>query len=170
MMKRSLLTALFLIVCTIPMLAQSQVKYGFLSYNAILKAMPEYAEAQHQMADLRKKYEAEATYNEQTFKREFAEFLQGQKDFPQNILMKRQRSLQDAMEKNLSFRHEIDSLLHVAETEALAPVRKKLDDAIRTVGLEHGYEYILNTDAHAYPFIHHAVAEDATAYVQGKLK
>lgn len=169
-MKRTILSALFLLMCTLPSLAQSQVKYGFLSYNTILRAMPEYVEAQRQIGELRKKYEAEATYNEQNFKREFAEFLQGQKDFPQNILLKRQRSLQDAMEKNLSFRHEIDSVLHVAETEALAPVRKRLDDAIRAVGLEHGYEYILNTDAHAYPFIHHTVAEDATAFVQGKLK
>lgn len=117
-----------------------------------------------------KKYEAEASYNEQNFKRQFAEFLQGQKDFPQNILLKRQRSLQDAMEKSLSFRHDVDSILTVAEREALAPVRKRLDDAIRAVGLEHGYEYILNTDANAYPFVHHSVAEDATAYVEAKLK
>lgn len=95
---------------------------------------------------------------------------QGQKDFPQNILLKRQRSLQDAMEKSLKFRHDIDSILVCAETEALAPVRKRLDDAIKAVGLEHGYEYIINTDANAYPFIHHAVAEDATTYVKGKLK
>ena len=168
-MKRILLSALFAIGC-MTAVAQSQVKYGFISYNALLQAMPEYTEAQHQMGELRKKYEAEAAYNEQSFKRQFAEFLQGQKDFPQNILLKRQRSLQDAMEKSLKFRHDIDSILVCAETEALAPVRKRLDDAIKAVGLEHGYEYIINTDANAYPFIHHAVAEDANTYVKGKLK
>ncbi len=168
-MKRMLLTAVMLVV-TLTAMAQSQVKYGYLSYNTILQAMPDYAEAQHQMAELRKKYEAEAAYNEKNFKQQFAEFLQGQKDFPQNILLKRQRSLQDAMEKSISFRHDVDSILSVAEREAIAPVRKRLDNAIRAVGLEHGYEYILNTDANAYPFIHHSVAEDATAYVEAKLK
>lgn len=168
-MKRILLTAVMLVV-TLTAMAQSQVKYGYLSYNTILQAMPDYAEAQHQMAELRKKYEAEAAYNEKNFKQQFAEFLQGQKDFPQNILLKRQRSLQDAMEKSISFRHDVDSILSVAEREAVAPVRKRLDDAIRAVGLEHGYEYILNTDANAYPFIHHSVAEDATDYVEAKLK
>lgn len=169
-MKRIFLSALLLVLGTTLAFAQSQVKYGYLSYNALLKAMPEYAEVQHHMGELRQKYEAEAAYNEQSFKRQFAEFLQGQKDFPQNILLKRQRSLQDAMEKSLSFRHDADSILTAAEAEALAPVRKRLDEAIHAVGLEHGYEYILNTDAQAYPFIHHAVAEDATPYVQGKLK
>ena len=168
-MKRILLTAVMLVV-TLTAMAQSQVKYGYLSYNTILQAMPDYTEAQHQMAELRKKYEAEAAYNEKNFKQQFAEFLQGQKDFPQNILLKRQRSLQDAMEKSISFRHDVDSILSVAEREAVAPVRKRLDDAIRAVGLEHGYEYILNTDANAYPFIHHSVAEDATDYVEAKLK
>lgn len=170
-MKRTLITLLLLVVAaTTAALAQSQVKYGYLSYNALLHAMPEYAEAQHQMGELRKKYEAEAAYNEQNFKRQFAEFLQGQKDFPQNIMLKRQRALQDAMEKSLSFRHDADSLLAAAETEAIAPVRKRLDEAIRAVGLEHGYEAIVNTDTNACPFLHHSVAEDATAFVQEKLK
>ncbi len=168
-MKRMLLSAVMLFAVLTAM-AQSQIKYGYLSYNTILRSMPDYTEAQRQMGELKKKYEAEASYNEQNFKRQFAEFLQGQKDFPQNILLKRQRSLQDAMEKSLSFRHDADSLLKVAETEALAPVCKRLDDAIRAVGLEHGYEYIVNTDANTYPFLHHSVAEDATAYVEAKLK
>ena len=125
--------------------AQSAVKYGYLNYDSLLYAMPEYATAQRDLAELRKKYEQEAVYNEKEFKRLFADFLQGQKDFPQNILLKRQRDLQDAMERGLAFRRSADSLLVCAERDLLRPVHTILNAAIRAVGLEHGYEYILNT-------------------------
>lgn len=149
--------------------AQTTVKYGYISYDSLFHAMPEYALVQHNMAELRKKYETEAAYNEQGFKRQFAEFLQGQKNFPQNILLKRQRDLQDAMEKGIAFRREADSILVRAEADMLRPLHQRLSEAIREVGLEHGYEFVVNTDGRSYPFIHPSVAENASVYVLEKL-
>ncbi len=152
-----------------PNQAGAQVRYGSLRYDSLLHAMPEYAEAQAQVRQLREKYELEASYNEMSFKRMFAEFLQGQKDFPQNILLKRQRDLQDEMEKGLAFRREADSLLREAAAAIEEPVRRKLDAAIRTVGLERGYDMIVNLDAETCPFLQPALTEDATRYVWQKL-
>lgn len=168
-MKRILLSLVFgmFAVCTIQ--AQNAKAYGYLSYDSLLHAMPEYVQVQHQMQQLRQKYEAEANYNEQKFRRLYADFLQGQQEFPQNILLKRQRDLQDEMEKGLAFRHEADSLLRVAECQFLRPIREKLRVAIEAVGIERGYHYILNTDSNVYPFKHPAVSEDATPYVRAKL-
>ena len=158
----------FLTIAT-PASAQSQVRFGYVKYDSILVSMPEYASAQKQMEELRKKYEQEALYNEQSFRRQYVEFLQGQKDFPQNILMKRQRDLQVAMERGLNFRHEADSLLKAAEEEMLFPIRQRLDKAIQEVGMEHGYEYIVDIDRQVYPFIHPLVGENANPFVCRKL-
>lgn len=168
-MKRIILTLTLLITATIVAAAQSTVKYGYLSYDALLHSMSAYADAQEQINALRQKYEAETQYNESSFKRQFSEFLQGQKDFPQNILLKRQRDLQEAVERSIAFRHEADSLLAQAEAEIMAPVREQLNEAIRAVGLERGYEYIINTDLNTVPFVHPSVAEDATLFVTRKL-
>lgn len=169
-MKKTFFAAcMLLLASTAALCAQSQVKYGTLRYDSVLRAQPEYVEAQARIADLRAKYEAEAAYNETTFRRMFAEFLQGQKDFPQNIMLKRQRDLQDEMEKGLAFRREADSLLRQAESDMLVPVRTRLDAAIRAVGLEHGYECIVDKDAGTHLFLHPAVTEDATPFVLEKL-
>ena len=85
------------------MQAQSTIKYGTIHYDSLLVSLPQYAQVQQRMEELQKKYEAETTYNEQNFKRLFAEFLQGQKDFPQNILLKRQRDLQEQIEGEAHF-------------------------------------------------------------------
>lgn len=168
-MKRTILSLFFPILSVLASMAQSTVKYGYLPYDSLLHAMPAYAEVQSQMADLRKKYEAEAQYNEQSFKRQFAEFLQGQKDFPQNILLKRQRDLQDAIEKSLAFRHEADSLLRRAEADLMRPVRERLDAAIRAVGLERGYECVVNTEERGIPFTHPSLSENAAPFVVEKI-
>ena len=91
------------------------------------------------------------------------------RDFPQNIMLKRQRELQDAMEKSIAFRRSCDSLLVKAEADLMAPLYVKLDAAIKTVGMERGYECIINTAAGTHPFLHPSVTEDAAPFVLQKL-
>ena len=167
-MKRNLIL-LLLSLAAFTMSAQSTIKYGRLDYDSLLTSMPEYTQVQEQLASLRQQYDKEAAYNEANFKRLFADFLQGQKDFPQNIMLKRQRELQDAMEKSLSFRRSCDSLLVKAEADLLAPLFVKLDAAIQAVGIERGYECIVNTAAGTHPFLHPSLTEDAAPFVIQKL-
>ena len=61
----------------------------------------------------------------------------------QNMIRQAQK-MQEAMEKSLAFNKACDSLLVAAEYELLAPVKAQLDRAIRAVGLERGYECIVN--------------------------
>ena len=87
------------------------LRFGTLRYDSLLHAMPEYATMQTRLADLRAKYEQEVAYNEESFKRQFAEFLQGQKEFPQNILLKRQREMQQKQQVVKRSDNQVDSQL-----------------------------------------------------------
>ncbi len=164
-MKR-VIVALFL---ALPVALAAQVKIGFLSYSEVLQQMPEYAQAQERMNTLKAQYDKEAKSSEEDFQRKFAEFLQGQKDFPQNILLKRQAELQTMMETNIKFRQEADSLMQKAETDMLAEVQDKLDVAIEAVGISEGYAAILNTDDNQCPFINPALGNDVTLLVCRRL-
>lgn len=145
-------------------------KYGYLSYNQVLENMTEYKFAQQQMKDLRAKYEAEAQYNEASFRRQFAEYLQGQKEFPQSIMLKRQRDLQEALEKSLAFRDEAERLLKQAETEMLAPIKARLANAIKMVGGAYNLDYIYNVDTNAMPYVNPALVMDVTKLVEQQLQ
>ena len=137
-------------------------QFGYLSYNDIFQRMPEYAEAQDSFAQLKAKYDAEAERAEDEFQRKFAEFLQGQKDFPATIMQKRQMELQDLMDKSVAFRQETQRLLKQAEAELQAPVADKLNKAIQAVAAEQGLTFVLNTDNNAVPFIHPQVGVNIT--------
>ena len=127
--------------------------FGYLSYNDVLKAMPEYEQAMQSIEDLKTTYDQEMTRAEQEFSKKFAEYVDGQKSFPENIMLKRQKELQQLMEQSMQFKKEAQELLANAESELLAPVKAKLQEAIRAVGKQRNYAYVLNTDANAYPYI-----------------
>ena len=138
-MKRTFKVSLLLAVVCIPLLAVAQVppaKFGYLSYNEIFKAMPEYAASQQKLAELKAKYDQEAQRGEEEFQRKFAEFLQGEKDFPENILLKRQHELQDLLAKSIAFKEEAQKLLSQAGKVLQVDVVLLRNAAIRAVGLE----------------------------------
>ena len=150
--------------------AQQGLKFGYVSYQALLTAMPDYALAQTAMAQLREKYDAEQKRVEDDFNQKYEEFLDVQRNFPQTILQKRQSELQEMLDKNIAFKKESQRLLAEAEAEALAPLKERLNAALIQVGQEQGYAFILNTDQQAAPFINPAMGEDATELVKAVLR
>ena len=165
-MKRVLLSFILLSATFIFVAAQESTptkKFGYLSYDAVLKAMPSYAEAQKSFNDLKASYAKELERSESEFSKQFAEYVDGQKTFPENILLKRQKELQQLMEQSLTFKQEAQQLLDKAEKELMQPVHQKLKEALYKIGSERGYDYILNTDNNSYPFVNNQTGEDITA-------
>lgn len=159
--------SVWMLIC--PLLAFSQARFGYLSYKAVLTVIPEYAEAEKSLQELKAKYDAEARRSEEEFQVKFAELLQGQRDFPANILQKRQKELLDLSERGIAFRQEIQKLLSDAEKEMLLNLYQRINGVLQVLGAERGYEYILNTDGNACPYINPAVGEDVTEEVKARL-
>lgn len=146
-----------------------QPKFGYLDYRAVFEAMPGYAEAQKSLAEIKAKYDTETAHNEENFKRMYLEFLQGQKDFPQTIMLKRQKELQAAMESGIQFRNQVNEMLTKAQEELEKPLLAKLDSAISLVGQEKGFDMIINTGEKGFPFINKVTGEDVTELVRQKI-
>lgn len=149
--------------------ARLQPKFGYLNYSEVIRLMPEYASSQEKLNQLQEKYDAELQRSDKEFNRRFAEFLEGQKEFPENILIKRQKELQDLMEKSIRFKNEVKELLEAARKELTAPVVAKLNEAIAQVGSKYNLDYVLNTDNNACPYINPAAGMDITQQVKEKL-
>ncbi len=169
-MKQFLLLLIVAFLGALTASAQSMVKFGYLNADSLLRTLPDYQAAEQQMAQLRGKYQDEASYNERNFRRQYAELLEGQAQFTPNILAKRQADLQEALQKSLTFRQKADSLLNVTHEQLLQPIRQRLKAAIQAVGMERGYEYVVDTSTGGYPFIHPTVGENCTEYVSQKLE
>ena len=165
-MKRLVFILPLLLFC---IAGQAQIQFGYVSYEQVLKEMPEYAKATQDLAALKAKYEAEAQKGEEEFQQKFVDFLQGQKDFPQAIMQKRQAELQALMDNGVAFRMKSQELIAQAEKDLKQEAQKRLNRALLEVGVELGYGFILNTDGNNCPYINPVVGVDVTNIVRKKL-
>lgn len=142
-----------------------KITFGYLDYTKMLQSMPDYATAQTTMQGIREQYDKEAAYNEDKFFKIYSDYIQGQKTFPEDIMLKRQKELQVAMDQGIKFREESEKLLRTAEAELIKPIENKLDSAIAVVAKDRALAFVLNTEDHAYPFINPADGIDITELV-----
>ena len=166
-MKRLLLS---LFIMALPFMASAQIRYGYFSYDAVLKAMPDYALAQRSIDDLRLKYDAEMQRAEKEFNAKYEDFLENQRSLAPAILDKRQAELQELLQKNLKFKEEAKRLLKQAEDDAYAPLKNKLNAAVKKIGAERGYAFVINTDNNACPYVDSTKGDDISMLIEDALK
>jgi len=160
-----------LTLCVMGLTAHAQsdstvIKFGYLSYDSVMFAMPEYAEMQTNMAQLREQYAAEQKRVEDDFNKKYEDFLDGQASFPKTILQKRQSELQELLDKNIAFKKESTKLLDDAEAQMIAAMRTSIDVIVSTIAQERGYAFVLNSDKQAVTFINPAMGEELTEVVK----
>lgn len=160
---------LLVLALLLPLQLLAQTHFGYFSYKTVTDSLPDMIAAKQSLDVLKGKYAAEIKRTEEEFNRKYADFLAGQKDFPQNILLKRQRELQQLMEAGIAFRKDCEKQLAEAEKNIYAPVKEKIQMAIVAVGTEGNYDFVVNTDANAFPFINSLRGEDVTMKIRAKL-
>ena len=131
--------------------------------------MKEYATVQMRMDSLRSAFNAEMQRVEDEFNRKYEDFLDGQKDFPRTILLKRQTELQEMLQKNVAFKQQSVQEIKDTEAQLMAPLRIHLNEAIATIAREQGLALVINTDANACPFIEPTMGVDVNELVVKKL-
>ena len=146
------------------------LKFGHISYEQAVKLMPEYAEVQSQLQQLRAKYDEETMRVAQEFNDKYEEFLEGQANFPRAIYQKRQLELEDLMNRNITFKQESLRLLKQAEQEAMKPLHERMAQLLRIIAEDRGYAFIINTDGNACPYINPAQGTDLLPIVTATLK
>lgn len=172
MMKRLLLSLFALLALVVSAQNDSvpaPLRFGYLSYDSALVSMPQYAIVKAEIRDLRKAYEKELKRVEDEFNQKYEAFLDGQRDFPRTILLKRQNELQELLQKNIEFKQQGLRDLEEAEVEAMAPLRQQLAQAIAEVAKNHSLALVVNTDSNACPFIDPSLSIDIKEEVEALL-
>ena len=166
-------TVLFLLLTVVSLAVSAQdtkdsvaLKFGYLSYDSVMVAMPDYAEFMTNMTQLREQYEAEQKRVENDFNKKYEEFLDGQATFPKTILQKRQSELQEMLDRNIDFKKQSLKMLNNVEANLMNNIKTAINTAVSIVAQERGFAFVLNTDKEAVPFINPAQGEDITEAVK----
>ena len=146
----------------LPLAAMAQGKFGYFSYSEVLKSIPQYKKATESYNKLKQRCNDEIERNKIELTRNYVAFLNGQRDFPEPILRKRQKELQQLVDNSVAFRDQLKAWLLQAKDSLYAPCHNIVDQALVRVCSEMQLSYAVDTDNSVYRYINPAMGEDIT--------
>ncbi len=150
------------LILLLPLTAIAQTKFGYFNYNELLHQHPQYAVVQAEYDSLVRRCENEVLRNEQELTRSYVAFLNGQQSFPEPILRKRQKELQELVDNSVIFRNELKVWLVEARDSLFAPLHATVDDVVARICLQNNLAYAVDLESVGYKFINPSFAYDIT--------
>lgn len=154
------------VIMLLPLGAFAQDKIAYVNTQEILAAMPELNEMEKKLADLNEEYSSELKRMEEEYTKKYEEYIAQQESMTENIKLRRMQELQDIQDRVQNVYQMAQQDMPKKQEELFAPIQQKMMDAIRAVGNEKGYTYILNPGALLF---YSDKAENATPFVKTKL-
>lgn len=154
---------LLLLLLFAPLALMAQNRFGYFSYSTVLDSMPQYKEAMESYGKLKKRCLKEIEHNEQELTRYYVAFLDGHRDFPEPILRKRQKELQQMIDNSVVFRDNLKVWLRHAKDSLSASSRQVVDSVLHRVCTELSLSYAIDVDNRDYKYINPMFGQDITA-------
>ena len=159
------LIVLLLMILPLGAIAQ-EVKIAFVKTQEVFMAMPEVSGMEKQMADLNEKYRVELKQMQDEYQKKYSDFVAQQDSLTENIKVRRMQDIQDMQQRMDNFVQVAQQDVTKQQQDLITPIQQKISDAIKAVGAEQGYTYIIDPQVLLYTGPN---AIDATPMVKTKL-
>lgn len=155
-------------ICGLTASAQGQPKFGHVNTQEIIQAMPEFTAARTEIEKLTEQYQADLKSMQDELQKKAEAFEKEEATLPENIKTRRNQELQDLYQRIQQTYQDNDQALAKAQQEKMQAITAKVLEAIKTLGQEGGYVYIMEMGA-GIPYISTTLSTDLTAQVKAKL-
>ena len=148
--------------------ANAQAKFGHVNTQEIVQAMPEFTTARTDIEKLTQQYEADLKSMQDELQKKAEAFEKEEATLPENIKTRRNQELPDLYQRIQQTYQDNQQALAKAQQEKMQAITTKVLDAIKAVGQEGGYVYVMDMSA-GIPYISTTLSSDVTAQVKAKL-
>ncbi len=143
-------------------------KFGHVNTQEIIQAMPEFIAARTEIEKLAEQYKADLKQMQDELEKKAQAFEKEQASLPENIKQRRNQELNDLYQRIMQTGQDNDQALAKAQQEKMQAITSKVLEAIKGIGQEGGYIYIMEMGA-GIPYISTTLSTDLTAQVKAKL-
>ena len=158
-MKKILFAALIMLA---PLATFAQQKFGHFSMADVVPAMPEYVAAQAELQKLGEQYEADLKRMQDEFQKKYEEYQKEQANLLDNVRQRREQELQDLSQRIQQSAQDNQQAFEKARTEKLQTIYEKVNAAVKKIGDDGSYVYIMDTSA-GIPYISTKLSTDVTS-------
>ena len=143
-----------------------EIKIAYVNSGEVFNLMPELAEASSQFEAIAAQFQEQYQSMMDELNQKAEEYRKLEATLNENLKLRRQQELEGMQERIQNFIPESQQLLEQERAKLTNPIQEKLLNAIKQVGEEQGYTYIIDSQA----MLHIGKsAIDATQLVKTKL-
>ena len=147
-------------------LAINAQKFGMVNVETVITSMPEYGKVGDQIAEASKRYEDEFKKLQDEMDKKYTEYQGLGADVPDSIKERRMTELNELAQKMDQFRATAQQDLQKQQQTLMAPIEQRLIEAIKSVGQEGGFTFILQE---GMPLYTGSDVQDVTPLIKQKL-
>ena len=156
---------LLLVVAPLAMFAQDKI--AFVNAEEVFSKMPELKDVESKLATKSESIKKNIAALEKEYNDKLEAFRGDTANLTEAIILDRNKQLEDLQTRYQTFLQTSQQEYEKEQQSLITPLQEKLRGAIKTVGDESGYTYILNAGALLYSSPSNAV--DAGSKVKAKL-
>ena len=157
-MKKILFAAL-LMLAPFTLMAQ---KFGHFNAQELMEALPETATMRTELQTLGQQYEADQKRMQEELQKKADDFQKEQANLLENVRARREQELNDLYQRYQQSVADNQQAFQKAQMEKLQAIQEKVLNAVKKVGDEGGYVYIMDTSSGAVPYINTKLSTDIT--------
>ncbi|GAB6394907.1 MAG: OmpH family outer membrane protein [Bacteroidales bacterium] len=146
-----------------------ELKIAYVNVQEIFMAMPEIPEIEKKIADLNERYQKELKTMQDEYTKKYSDFAAQQDSLTENIKLRRMQDIEDIRTRINNFIPIAEQDVQKQQQDLLQPVQDRIRAAIKEVGDEKGYTYVLSMEPSLFLYTG-TNAIDATPFVKTKLK
>ncbi|MDR0431116.1 MAG: OmpH family outer membrane protein [Tannerellaceae bacterium] len=156
-----------LLIMFLPLGVMAQeIKIAYVNVQEIFMAMPELSNIEKQLTEMNEKYTQELNVMRDEYQKKYSDYVAQQDSLTENIKLRRMQEIEDIRSRMENFLPIAQQDMQKKQEELYKPVQEKIQNAIKSVGEEKGYTYIIDPQV----FLHIGnSAINATQFVRTKL-
>jgi outer membrane protein len=134
-------------------MAQGSLKIGVFNAQEVITVMPEYNAAMTELENMNLKYQTEAKKLQEEFEKKYQEYASTAETLDPAIRQYKETELARLQQSIQEFAANAENTLKKKNQELMAPIANKIQQAIKKVGDENGFTYIIDNSANIVPYV-----------------
>ena len=159
---------LFLIMMLCAPLTVFAQKFGHVDAQAVMQSLPEFIKARGEIEALSKQYENDMKAMQDEIQRKSDEYDKSKSTMNATQQQEVETNLQQMIQKFQQAYQDNQQALQKAQQEKMQPIMNKIMTAIKNVGKDGGYVYIMDMST-GIPYISDTLSKDVTNDVKAEM-
>ena len=143
-------------------------KFGHVDAQAVMQSLPEFIKARGEIEALSKQYENDMKAMQDEIQRKSDEYDKSKSTMNSTQQQEVETNLQQMIQKFQQAYQDNQQALQKAQQEKMQPIMNKIMTAIKNVGKDGGYVYIMDIST-GIPYISDTLSKDVTNDVKAEM-